>query len=276
MPPPRIQVAAALAGAIALAACAGGSGSLPKVVSVAAVAHATQAQHTARMQLRLTYGSKEVRSTVSEGVVNFDTGDETAKVRAAPGGKGTAVVLAVGREVFVGSTAPPRAGPQWVQFSFADAASATTGLTFDPIGFTTELEAAATSFSEDGSSRVHGDSTRTYRLDLRSGSQVLTMMMVPSTTSATASMDVDRSGRLRRLVVEPDHPTTSPERHDGGGLKFPAPARSALELWDSGVKVDVRTPRPDKVVQLTDPRAGELLGPIFKSMGLAQDYRAHP
>jgi hypothetical protein len=262
----------AVSALLALPGCGGGGGGVPKIVSVAAVADATQAEHTAQMQLKLTYDKgKDAWSTVMEGAMDFESGNEKFESHAESGAKAAAVILVVDGEVFFGMTHPPKSGPKWVQFPAPDAAAAASAtamapskMTFNPSGFVSELKTSASNFSENGTSRVRGDATRTYRLDLHSGSQVLNMMMIPSTTAATATMDIDRSGRLRRLVVEPATEALSTSATDGQ-RHFPLPARAELQLWDFGTRVDVQKPRADEVVQFNDPRADDILTPIFDS-----------
>jgi hypothetical protein len=263
----NLLVSSVVALGLGISGCGGGGGGdVPKIVSVAAVADATQAEQTARIELKLTYGTgKDARSTLTEGVIDFESGDEKVETKAERGAKSAAVIVAVDRHVYFGSTDPPDKGPKWVEFPVPDDAAPTAStMNFDPTGFVRELRTSASDFSETGTSKVHGEKTRTYSLDLRSGSRVLNMMMIPSTTVATASIDVDRDGRLRRLIVEPDRTATTMTTTEGQP-RFPIPARAELQLWDFGTNVDLDRPKQDEIVQFDDPKADDLLSRIFDS-----------
>jgi hypothetical protein len=109
----------------------------------------------------------------------------------------------LGNEVFLGAASGEASGGTWVRRSTPADAQA-LGFVFDPLSIVGERTRSSGDLTSAGEGEVQGDTTA-YRFDLGSGSRLLPLLAVPIDTSVTATMEVDHEGRLRRLVVEPDH-----------------------------------------------------------------------
>lgn len=246
--------------------CSDGGGDAD-VISVAAVAEATGGASTARLRLDVVYVAKDA-ARVTEGVIDLRSGDARYEYRAGTEDLRIAMGVTVDGEMFLTPTSPPDDGPSWVRL-----VSGGDGLGIDPVALVDKLADAAGDVEVKGSGEVHGDRTTTYRLALRSGSSVLALLMIPPDEPAAATMDVDASGRLRRLVVEPDEPSpaTAADDGDGDGEMPPVPRRAALELWDFGVAVDVERPNADDVVDVDDPQGFALLSRALAGVPVPAD-----
>jgi hypothetical protein len=256
---------AVLRGAVVLvvlvaAACGGGSDG-DDVVTVGSVVDATRSANTARLRMELSLAAGDGPSTLSEGVVDFDSGD--SETRNGPLGSDLGddamVARTVGDEVFVGTGDEDSL---WVRLPPPPAGADAVLLRLDPVSIADELAHSSGDLTESGSSEVRGDPTTVYRLDLPNGSDLLPLLAVPADASVTATMEVDTRGRLRRLVAEPDDPGPAPG-DDSEPLEFPVPERSELMLWDFGIDVHVEEPPTDAIVDFDDPRAGEVFAAVF-------------
>ena len=91
---------------------------------------------------------------------------------------------------------------------------------------------------------------------------------------ATATIDVDAQGRLRKILVEPDNPTPPLPGDSSGGIVFqPVYATWSLELWDFVFEADFTDSRcPNDVVELDeDSRAQAILEGDASERGLSAD-----
>jgi hypothetical protein len=213
--------------------------------------------------MELTLAREDGASTVSEGVVDFASGD--SEMRSGPLGseRGDDAIVArtVGGEVFVASGNGGEEETLWVRLSTPSGADVGRP-TLDPVSIADWLARSSGELTEAGTGEVRGEPTTVYRLDLPSGNDLLPLLAVPAAASVTATMEVDSHGRLRRLVAEPDNPGR-PAVDDSGSPEFPVPERSELMLWDFGIEVEVGAPPTHAMVDVDDPRAGDVFAAAF-------------
>jgi hypothetical protein len=254
---------------VLLVACgdAGVGGDGLAMVTGASVAEATQSASSARQRVELVYDD-ELPSSVSEGLIDFDTGDGefTTSAAGSPSSPGT-VTRMVGGELFLGTGGDEDTGPSWVRIGLPSDAGGTIGrLAMDPLSVVRELTDTAADLRPAGHGEVRGDPTASYRFDLPAGSPLLPGLMVPAGVAAAGTMDVDDSGRLRRLVVEPDRRPTAAQGEDPPAM--PIPLRVEMELWDFGVDVEIEEPDPGSVVDFGNPGAEDVLARIAETSGV--------
>lgn len=264
---PLVLLAVAVMGLPACSSSDDGDGE----VTVAAVADATRSADTARVRMEISF-EDDAQSATTEGVVDLRSGDGLLQSQFSTSDAGARVLIVDG-ETFVGPSESIDDGPAWITFPQTDLAAdegPLTGVVFDPGTLVEKLQEGATSVKPDGTDEIRGESTTTYRLDFRSGSDVLSLLSIPKGASASGTMDVDGARRLRRLVVEPDESgfPTEDGREDDGRLRLPVPARATLELWDFGTEIKVERPDPSSVVDFDDPAGGELMSRIFGGVGM--------
>jgi hypothetical protein len=255
---------------VLVAAACGDAGDGAGVITTGSVVDATRSAATARLRLEVAHVAGGWTSTASEGVVDFESGD--SELKSGPVGSDLhdgVVVRMVGNEVFLGPEGSEASGGTWVRLSTPADAQA-LGLVFDPVSIVGELTRSSGDLTAAGQGEVRGEATTVYRFDLESGSRLLPLLAVPADTSVTATMEIDHEGRLRRLVVEPDHPGTLT---DTGveSFEYPVPERSELELWHFGVDVNVDAPPQDTVTDFDDPASGDALAAIFEPSELPTD-----
>ena len=121
---------------------------------------------------------------------------------------------------------------------------------------------AASRVDDAGSGDSHGDVTTRFRLVLPAGvPDSLPISRFVTKSPATATIDVDAQGRLRKILVVPDNPEPPGAGDGSGGIVFqPVYATWSLELWDFGVEAAVTAPAPDDVVELNaDDRSDAIL-----------------
>jgi hypothetical protein len=264
---PRVAVLAMLVAA----ACGGGTDG-DEVETIGSVVDATRSANTARLRMELSFASGDGPSIVSEGVVDFGSGD--SEMRSGPLGSDLGddalVARTVGDEVLVGSGDGGDEESLWVRLPPPSSSADAVLGRLDPVWIADVLAHSSGDLTESGTGEVRGDPTTVYRLDLPNGSDLLALLAVPPDASATATMEVDAQGRLRRLVAEPDDP--GPATDDGSGPpEFPVPERSELALWEFGTDVDVEEPPADTIVDFDDPGAGDVLAAVFDQAGAGID-----
>ena len=250
------QVVAAFVLAAALGACSAGSSGQSVVAGESSNVAASLL--TARVHFESYIGSEtpnEVVTTPGEGVVDFLTG-ALQLVEMTGTARFTLLVTADGG-TFVGRDTTT--GRSWVHVPDADASPPSPT---DPVSLVADLRAAASRVDDAGSGDSHGDVTTRFRLVLPNGvPDSLPIRRFVTKAPATATIDVDAEGRLRKILVEPDNPERPPADASGGGIVFqPVYATWSLELWDFGVEAAVTAPEPDHVVELNaDSRADAIL-----------------
>ncbi len=225
---------------------------------------------TARVHFESYIGPEspnEVVTTPGEGVVDFLTG-ALQLVEVTGSAPFTLLVTADGG-TFVGRDTTT--GRSWVHVPDAEGSPPSPT---DPVSLVADLRAAASRVDDAGSGDSHGDVTTRSRLVLPAGvPDSLPISRFVTKSPATATIDVDAQGRLRKILVEPDNPEPPLAGDGSGGIVFqPVYATWSLELWDFGVEAAVTAPAPDDVVELNeDGRADAILEGNASETGISAD-----
>lgn len=262
----RVAVIRRCVGAFVAVCLAGGCGSSADVPSASAgtVTEATRSAESARLRVAVTSRSGAFTSIVSEGVIDFRTGDSeftTSLVGVNPAEQ--RIDRTVSGELFLGTTRPDSSGATWVRIlPSSDGTDSVRPMGWvDLTSILDELGNSTAELTRTGEGEVRGDETVIYDFELQVDSGLAALTMLAAGTPATTTIDMDREGRLRRLVVEPHDVGVTPGVAGHGPAVIPD--RVELELWDFGIDVDVEKPAPESVVDLDDPRAPELLAQLF-------------
>ncbi len=226
----------------ALGACSDDAGDQTVVAGEpSTVATVATAADTARVRFESYIGPEypnDVVTTPGEGVIDFATG-ALRLVEVAGSDPFTLLVTADGGS-FVGRDTST--GRSWVHMPGAEG---TPPSPTDPVSLVADLRAAASHIDDDaGTGDSHGDVTTRSHLVLPNGvPETLPIRRFVTKSAATATIDVDAQGRLRKILVEPDDPEPPFPSDASGAIAFqPIYAAWSLELWDFGVEADVTAP----------------------------------
>ena len=208
----------------------------------------------------------EVVTTPGEGVVDFLTG-ALQLVEVTGSAPFTLLVTADGG-TFVGRDAST--GRSWVHVPDADGRPPSPT---DPVSLVADLRAAASRVDDAGSGDSHGDVTTRFRLVLPAGvPDSLSISRFVTKSPATATIDVDAQGRLRKILVVPDNPEPPGAGDGSGGIVFQPVYGHGRSALDFGVEAAVTAPAPDDVVELNvDDRSDAILEGNASDTGISAD-----
>lgn len=228
---------------------------------------------TSRFELEVaTAGAPDERLTAL-GAQDLGTGALSMDLHLADGAVATQTLL-LGTDVFVRSdvfalfTGDPTL---WVRIDLAAAASdegidlAALGAETGPAALLGQLDGASGQVEELDREEVRGVATRRLRVTIVTEQAIaqaapavrdqLRTYARASGLPATYPMDVwiDDRGLVRRLRTVLDVPRTpGQEEGDAGDRQDAVTQQTTLELFDFGVSVDLRPPRPEQTVDLRD------------------------